>query len=170
MATCEIKVVVDTQMDITRYSDPDERWDANDTCSSHNILGIEEVKNEHDYSDLTLPFEIEKSKEYLLYCVYSTGNSFGRSEHSEIEHIGLYKTEEEAKYNQKQIDKHYQNYTDDHVKFDENSYNVNLKNEIGTEYKLCAPWCGYFESLSYSEILPLSLEKSTNNRRITYNV
>jgi hypothetical protein len=150
-----IKVNYDEVGTITRRGDPDDH-------SSHNINGIMEVGEDEHY-DIMVPYEVEKNKGYfLLYCVYSTGDSFGHDADGCIEFVGLFKTEEEAVENLKRIEAHYK---DRSKSIDD--YNVKLINEDGKEYDLYTPWCGYFESLSYGEVLEVSLGRRKN--RIEFN-
>ena len=60
----------------TRQSDPDDSWDQDDNDTSHNIVGIE-IAPDSGYYDISVPFDIERGKEYfLVYGIYSTGDSF----------------------------------------------------------------------------------------------
>lgn len=80
-----IKVDYNEVGTITRRGDPNDRWDRDDTASSYTINGIVKV-GEDEYQDLTVPYEVEKNTNYfLLYCVYSTGDSFGHDADGRIE-------------------------------------------------------------------------------------
>src|SRR5210317_84780 len=95
---------------VTRAGDPDDEWDRDDTYTDHNIEGFRAAPEEDSkYFDLVVPYEPEFDKEYyLLYAVYSTGDSFGHDDGSGIEYIGLY-TENEldvARENLDRVKKH----------------------------------------------------------------
>ena len=133
---------------VTREKDPNERWDADDTSSSYEILGL--VLSSNDCSFLServdIDFEVKAGDQYyLLYAVYSTGSSFGKAEDGCIEFIDLYKTEEKA------------NLAYDKVCKEAKTSVISIPTEGGNTHDLYVPWNGYFESLSYVELKPISL-------------
>jgi len=136
---CEIEIIDDTYTEVTRESDPDEQWDGDDTCTSHDIHGFKIGK----YGDLSVRFEPEYDKTYfLLYATYSTGCSFSQHE-GEIEYVDLYEDENVAWENYRRLDKHGE------------GYSAKLLHESGKEYTFSIPWIGYFESLQDLEVMAI---------------
>jgi len=143
-----IRVEDDTYSTVTHPADPDDEWDRDSTSTSHSIQGFYAAPEESTrYSDLWVPYEPEFSVDYyLLYAVYSTGDSFGHDDGQGIEYIGLY-TENEldvARENQKKIEEHARNKDGD--------FHVELKTPGGMMFQQHTPWVGYFESLDYTDI------------------
>ena len=115
--------------------------------TDNNIVGIA-LSHEDGYRDLVSSFEILPEVDYyLLYGIYSTGNSFGYSD-GNIEYIHLFKTLEEAKEAERLV----KEYSDN---IDSEGYGTQLMIPMdGIYYPFTAPWGGYFEHLTY-----LSIEK-----------
>ena len=113
---------------------------------------------------------------YAIDAQYQTGNSFGNEDASDrvAECDGL----ETAKENLRRIQEHYHWYKDqrDSTKqrrreygFDkslpvpkpewlentEYDFQLRLKTDDGETYIICAPWCGYFESLYGANIVTI---------------
>jgi hypothetical protein len=66
-------------------------WDRADTSTSHYVEGITLEYPLYNYESLEVPFAIVPNKiYYLLYTVYSTGDSFGHDKDRSIDFIGLY--------------------------------------------------------------------------------
>ena len=92
-AQMHIKIIDLSHCETTREADPLNEWDGDDIYTSHNIQGFTVLDS---YHDLPVSFSIEdKRKYYLLYVLYSTGDSFHHEEGC-IEYISLYQTLEEA--------------------------------------------------------------------------
>lgn len=118
-----------------------------DTYTSHDIESIYEV-GEKAYFDLTVNFDIvEGETYYLLYGIYSTGDSFNNHEGC-IQFVDLYQTEEFAEANKEILEKH--NAAKD------GSYTAKLLLENGKEYPFHVPWKGYFEVLNEVFIIPIT--------------
>lgn len=155
-----VNVLDDSYTEVTREAEPGERWDGDDTYTSHNIRGIELSK---EYGDLTLGYKPEAGKMYyLLYVIYSTGDSFHREE-GRIEVIDLYRTEEEAYENVKLMKEHYELYRSGWFdkqksrKMQLSAYSVELKNHEGKEFMFHCPYVGYFDRLSSIEVESVQL-------------
>lgn len=140
-----IEIIDDTHGHNTSEPNPTDQWDRASTHTDHNIRGFNVFPNEQ-YSDISVPYNPEKDTDYyLLYVVYSTGDSFGHDSGNNVEYIGLY-TEDElhiAKENERRIEAH------DQKKKGNLKLLVPNKN---TEFDIFVPWHGYFESLDYIEI------------------
>ena len=143
-----IDIVDSVYTDVTRQSGGDA-YDRDDTSTSHSIEGFHAAPEKAGkYFDLTVPFEPEFGKTYyLLYAVYSTGDSFGHDAGHSIEYIGFY-TEDElavAKENQRKIE--------DHSRNNKDSYSIKLKTPNGGRtFDQHTPWIGYFEQLDYTSV------------------
>lgn len=135
---------------VTREADPEVKWDANDTSVEWDVSGNIREINEDKYG--SIPWGEDVDPEYLLYYVYSTGDSFGRAYGGSIEFIGLYTNYEYAKKSADIIRSHDNKY----------EYSVNILDNNGKEIKIHAAWSGYFESLCYVEVIPVNIE---NRRR-----
>ena len=146
---------------VSRYGNPDDRWDGDDTWVDHAIDSISVVET---YGDLEVGFDINRDQiYYLLYAIYSTGDSFSSRE-GEIEYVGLYQDEDVANENLKRIERHH----DTHEKINRRSYHLTerqkkeikrlsknfsehtimLVTEDEVEYQIHVPWHGYFERLT----------------------
>lgn len=140
-----IEIIDDSFRTETSAADPNDSWDRGNTQTDHNIEGFYAAdEKEGKYYDLVLPYEPEFNKEYyLLYAVYSTGDSFGHDEGAGIEYIGLYKESEIsiARENKRKIEE-----------FDGNDYHIMMKDPNGKEFQQGTPWQGYFEHLNYVDI------------------
>lgn len=135
-----IHVVDDSHETNLGGSEPDYQWTRDSTSTSHNIRGIKLSKA----GDLEVSFKpIIGQTYFLLYVLYSTGDSFGHDS-GNIEFIGLYRTDEVAKRNAERIRKSREDYE---KKCDVASFSVELETGAGKLYKTNTPWNGYFESL-----------------------
>ena len=136
-----VKVLYDTNgYTIEEGEDSDEQYSWQGVTGTDNTInGIEQV-SDNSFSELVTDFDIVPGESYyLLYAIYSTGDSFSRSE-GEVEFVGLYKDPTVAKSNADRIW--------DNNEHHDSSHSVNLVTEDGKEYLLSVPWKGYFENLS----------------------
>lgn len=136
--TTHIHVIDESRTEVTRDRDTSDKWDGDDTHTDHDVIGFK-ISN-GTYFDLIVDFEPKASTDYyLLYAVYSTGNSFSHSAGSGIEYYGLYTKEQLyiAEENKKILE--------DRSKKPE--YNIEIKDTNGNMMKSWCPWSGYFESL-----------------------
>lgn len=149
---------------VSRYADPDSDYDRDDTWQEHYIESISQA-DENQFYDLTVEFDLDpKCEYYLLYAIYSTGDSFGHDE-GRIEFVGLYENSYAANENMRRIEAHYETYRQlndrwyhsskqmsktelKNLEKNFDSYSVTLIANDGREYKVSVPWTGYFESLT----------------------
>ena len=81
--------------EVTRERDPDDRWSGEDTYTGHSIESFHVVSDD-DYCDISVAFDIDDGRDYyLLYAIYSTGDSFSHDEGC-IALIDLFETKEMA--------------------------------------------------------------------------
>lgn len=111
---------------------------------------------------------------YRIKYTYDTGDSFGQ-EHDCVGYLeSTWEKLDVAKDNLRRIKEHYLFYMDrerSHLSKKEeqkalqemskkdwfvkgHDFCLKLCVDSGTEYQICAPWCGYFESLNEVEIEP----------------
>lgn len=131
-----VSVVSNRYETVTREADSDDRWDRDDTLTEWHVSGIKVVPD-RDYFDVIVPFDVDKQGWYwLVYVIYSTGDSFGYDQNGCMEVLDLF------------IDGSKAQACADAVSGDNTS--VTWIREDGSEGKLgYVPWNGYFESLSY---------------------
>ena len=70
----KVRVVYDHPCDVVREGDPNERYDGDDLVYSTYINGIALGES---YGDIETAFDVHSNVPYyLLYAIYSTGDSF----------------------------------------------------------------------------------------------
>lgn len=137
-----ISIIKTSVVEETSTPDPDDEWDRADTSSTHYIDGFEV---ESKFYDLSVNFEPDYDSTYfLLYAVYSTGDSFGHDHAASIEYLGLFENYETAELNMKRVE----------AMTDFGS--CTLLTDLGMDYDVYIPWFGYFESLNYIRIERIS--------------
>ena len=135
----------------TREANADDEWDRGNTASNYDLEYIS-LAAESAYSTVTYPGEVKVGEKiYLLYAVYSTGDSFGHDKDACIELISVHKNLDIARFNYETI----KNNTDE-------SYGVQieLSQDNGQTWKMSPPWNGYLESLSYLKIAGFTVRGS----------
>lgn len=153
----EYQVKYHSHCEITEERDPDDEWDRDNTSTDHFIEGVA-VYHKGDWgSEMhgTVEFDLVPDKPYyLLYGIYSTGNSFGYDE-GEIEFVDLYESVEFAEEMKQRLEKH-----NEQRDSDDERDSVTLKAEkSGKKIDFLVPWMGYFEHLSYVEIETVYLKE-----------
>lgn len=168
----DIYVPRDCHSRITRVAERD-KWDRDDTYCDWQIADYielhEDSKSWSREVDLSVPFEVTSGiKYYLLYGVYSTGDSFGHDENSGIEFCGLFTDKHVAEQNDTRLRVHYDwaKYSGYRIgkrqpnapKYADGQWTVKLLSDDGMSEFMCGvPWTGYFESLSYTEVKEVQL-------------
>lgn len=124
--------------------------DSEEYREDYTTFYVDGLKIDNKYLDVETSLDIkEGEKVYLLYVVYTTGDSFSTSHGGSIEFINVYRDIEVAKENERRINK----------KEETNDYHIILKTSNGeSEYRIYTPWIGYFESIDYVEIKELTVE------------
>ena len=128
----------------------DDEWSRDSYDTAHDIAGFKcAAESENKYYDLTVPYYPEDDTAYyVLYAVWTTGDSFGTDPGRGIEFIGFYKEDQldVANENMRKIE------SDDFNSKSE-SFSIKLKTPDGTQtYDQSCGWKGYFESLDYVQI------------------
>lgn len=170
-----LRVVHDSYQCVTReYNDEGPYSRRDDTRTTWTVDGIELVDQ---YPDVTACFPLETGDSvYLVYVVYSTGDSFGHDEDHSIAFIDVFKTEERAKLAARGIREHRDWYCSTRSsrmtpaearklrgKY-ASEHSVDLVREDGTVHMVCASWNGYFESLSYVEVAHFAVDAGKRER------
>lgn len=133
-----IKIIKTSYIEETSTPDSSDEWDRGNTETTHGIEGFEV---ESKWTDLTVDFEPKYDLTYfLLYAVYSTGDSFGHDEAAGIEFLGMFENYETAELNMKRVEAM------------TNFGSCTLLTDFGMNYDMYVPWFGYFESLNYIRI------------------
>jgi hypothetical protein len=128
----------------------ENEWDEGDSIYYHNLQGFW-IKKPHNRSEsIDIPFIPQPNTPYyVLYAIYSTGDSFGHYEDSDLYIVGMYEDEELAKENLKRLENPSQ-YRVSKRRNNAWSYqdSVYLKNMSGkSTYEFHRPWLGVFNSL-----------------------
>ncbi len=122
-----------------RDLDSDNTWDRLNEYYSHEIHGFN-IVNERQSRDFCINYKpVPHKPYYLLYAVYSTGDSFHREEGLH-EYLDLYENREDAEKAKKEI-------------FDQRkSSSITYTSSCGKELTFGSPWYGYFDFLDSTEI------------------
>ena len=118
------------------------------TSTSHYVHGFN-VVDDKTYNDLYASFEPKPETDYyLLYAIYSTGDSFGHDDGHCIEYFGLYEEKdlEIAKADQKKLETFERTDSERLCKLSNQSVYL--------------PWNGYFESLDSVELEKVRLSET----------
>ena len=108
----------------TSTPNPDDSWDRASTSTDWEIPTTFTVSNQDEYKAEPLNFSpIEGSQYFMVYAIWSTGDSFGQDDRNYCESFGVFKTYKQA---QKKV----------------------AELTVWTS----APWKGYFESLDTLDI------------------
>lgn len=164
----KFSVINDAEVIITRPHDPEDQWSGEDTITYNNIRGICLVPNgsKYYYYELNSEFDLVSGKDYyLVYGIYSTGDSFSHHEGA-IEYIYLYKTKDKAEKCIKALQDHYNLWKDywnldpktaDKLKKKQQEakiknkyaeFGLEIVSEKGKKLYIHIPWTGYFETLT----------------------
>lgn len=121
--------------EVTRERDPNDRWSGEDTSSDWSIPDTFKITSEERYGAEPLKFEPKKGKDYfVVYAIWSTGDSFSRSHRANCECFGVYETYEEAEKREAELK------------------NPEPKKHDFSPKSGWLPWYGYFESLDETGI------------------
>lgn len=122
--------------DVTREADPDDSWGADDTSTSWTVNGISlSDKDGHQALPADFPVEVGDTV-YVVYAVYSTGDSFHRADGEYLEVLSFHKNSAIAYKNKASAEGPRKDRHDMTIEFDS-----------GAKVQRYCPWDGYFESL-----------------------
>lgn len=132
MTTSYVELIYDNHTRCTREPDTDDKWDRGSTSTTWYFTGARLVE-QTTYDSMLYPGELKKGDEvWCVFAVYSTGDTFGHDDASQLEFISIHKTEELAKKNA------------DSLQGDGRLIEHDDGTVIDIGYK---PWTGYFEHL-----------------------
>jgi hypothetical protein len=141
-AICRLDVTTNCCGGSSRESSNDG-WDRGDTYTQWTVNGLRLTNRE--YGDVTADFEVQAGDTvYLVYAIYSTGDSFGHDTNANIEFITVHKDRAIAEANERALN----GKTTYLVKGGNYDWNVNLQTDTGIVFPYHVPWLGYFESLT----------------------
>jgi hypothetical protein len=150
----------DRHTHVTRTASSDDRWDRDDTATSHSVTGIH-IVGDDDYCDVVIATTVAPNERiWLVWAVYSTGDSFGHDDAANIEFISAHRDESTARHNAEVLraiprDTSY-------------GHRVPIMLEGGGVMEYTVPWLGYFESLDYVEIGQFAVASGTGQRGNRY--
>lgn len=115
----------------TRAPDPKDKWDSGETSTHWGIPSHFTVGRKAGFYAEPLTFDPLPGQVYfMVYAIWSTGDSFGHYANSNCECFGIYQTNKEAEDRKAELS----------------------KPKIDGKYESYRPWHGYFESLDSLEI------------------
>lgn len=136
----KIYIKYSSYTEVIKKANYDDEWDRDDTSTSHYVdeVSLQPISSEYCY----IPFNVKKGDTiYLVYAIWSTGDSFHRADGERIDFISVHKTYSNAKRNEDILS---------HAVDGDGTPTIFL--DDGTEYKYSPGWFGYFESLDYINI------------------
>ena len=136
----EISLKFDTYSDNLGGYDPEDSWSRDSYAYSWDFRGI--VKG-NSYPSTSINDYKPDEKIYVIYAIYSTGDSFGHDPDANCEVIGATHNSELAYKIKEFIHKDCTN--------KDTEYNYDLHDIEGIKFHTY-PWKGYFESLSYVRV------------------
>jgi hypothetical protein len=74
-----IRILVDTQTEVIREGDPNNKWDGDDLSFTYSFRGYKLVQDKQ-FWDFILTCPPKGAPLFLVYALYDTGNSFHREE------------------------------------------------------------------------------------------
>lgn len=126
--------------------------------TTHTDWTIHGVKWTNVYPDLPAYFEpVVDETYYLLYGVYSIGDSFGYDVDGAFEAIAVFKDHDAALKAKNVLKEHAER-----AKQDDSSvakFQCDITLDGTTCISVHVPWTGYFERLSYLEIFPFTFKE-----------
>lgn len=127
----------DHYTEVTRSRDPDEQWDGDDTYTEWTFKGLTRKSNADCFD---IPKEWIGCNVFVVYVIWSTGDSFSHSSHAYAEGVGIYATHEEAEDVKKLI---WDEYNEGDKDYSNNFVMLPSGQKLST-----SAWKGYFESLN----------------------
>lgn len=141
--TTDLYVEYDTRTVRSRDRDPNDSWDRGNTHSEHTLKHIR-IAKDGNYPCITYPGLVKPGeKVYLVYAVYSTGDSFGHDTDRCLELISVHKDIDIARFNYQKVKTS--------IAHDYN-YTLEISQDNGQVVPVSCPWLGYFESLSLVKV------------------
>lgn len=129
--------------DVTREADPDDEWGADDTSTLWTVNGIT-MSDKDGYKALPADFPVEVGDTvYVVYAVYSTGDTFHRADGEYLEVLSFHKNSMVAYRNKASAEGR---------RTAEEQYTMTIEFDNGKKVQRNCPWDGYFESLDHVNV------------------
>jgi hypothetical protein len=126
----------------TREADPEDNWDRGNSGTDWTIGGISLGARDSERS-LPADFDVQVGdKVFVVYAVYSTGDTFGHDEGAYLEVLSFHKNREIAERNLAAAE--------GRTRRDRSQ--LVLEFDSGGKVERYCPWDGYFESLDYARL------------------
>ena len=136
------------------YNDDGDAYTRGDSSTSHSIIGI----FPSEYGDIVTDIDVSKNPDvYLVYAIWSTGDSFGRDSGKNLTPVHLFDSRDKAEACLKAIEDHNKNRYEILNRSVAGDYSVHFIGNDGTPMIEYAGWIGYFEGLDYADIEGVSL-------------
>lgn len=163
-----VRVNYSSYSTVTRESDPDEAYDADDISNDFNVQSIEP---DSENFTLVVPFDLVEGETYYLVTVrYGTGDSFHHEDGCH-EMIDLFRTKNTAEACALAIKNHYEiakhggkNSSDIPIPKSWDAYSLTYQDDLGHKKTVHASWTGYFEGLEDVQIDTLIYQPNFKNK------
>lgn len=157
------KIEHSSYTDVTRESDPEDRWDRDDLDTTWSI-GSKITECEDKSPDIVVPFKLELEKNYyLVYVIYNTGDSFHHHSGYGCNFIELF-TDKTKADNLAQLIRQQNKDYNSRKDLGESAYSLSYTDELGNKKIVSCDWNGYFESIQTCDIQTLNLQLSKKNK------
>ena len=128
---------------VTREADPEDSWGADDTATDWTVNGISLSDQDSQYA-LEPDFDVEVGDTvYVVYAVYSTGDTFHHASGAYLEVLSFHKNGDLAHQNASGARERSNR---------ESAYTMTITYDSGAQVSRHCPWDGYFESLDYIQV------------------
>jgi hypothetical protein len=132
--------------EVTREADPEDSWGADDTSTSWSVDGVS-LSDKDGQHALPADFPVEAGDTvYVLYAVYSTGDTFHRADGEYLEVISFHKNGTIAHKNCAHLSSRKNRGSAG------NDFQMTIEYDSGAKVQRHCPWDGYFESLDYVRV------------------
>jgi hypothetical protein len=129
----------------TSEADPDDQWSVADTSTSWDVRGIKLSDKDGGEHSIRADFPVKSGDYvYVVYAVYSTGDSFHNARGEYFELISMHRNQTVATRNRESVNRARPN--------DEGRHSMTIEFDSGGKVTRYCPWDGYFESLDYVTI------------------
>jgi hypothetical protein len=134
---------------VTREGDRNDQWDRDDTCTDWTFNSLHLSDDENRYAHCYIDGEAKVGDTlYIVYAVYSTGDSFGHDDRASVEVFTAHRVKEVAEFNYRLLEasRH-------------GGGSVSLALDDGKFLNTYLPWSGYFESLDDVYMTEFEIER-----------
>ncbi len=137
-----LELIYSSYSEDTSEVDPEDSWDRPNTATTYDVRGLKLV-DQDGYKRLPVDDDVSVGDDlWVVYAVYSTGDTFGHDEGGGFEWLSYHRTEEAAQK----------------AKSDDEQGSDFITLDNGKQQKFYRSWDGYFESLDSLEIKRLTVD------------